>query len=364
MKTGLDLNQLAAEITRQQRSKRDFKAPTAQLEMVPVSNEQPRLRIGSEGMFGMTPLMHDQVGNYLGIPAKYYDRMHEANPGLLATNVNSWMEKKTETRLVRTLDGSARAFLSNRYRCIDNADVAEAVLPVILKGGATLGLRVESSDITDTRLYIKAVSENITAQIAPGRNLRQEKIIVQAGIVISNSEVGLHSFKVEPLIFTLACYNGAIISDAGMRRYHIGRQSEEADNAFEVFTDATRKADDRALMMKMRDVVRAAFDQVRFKQLVGRVQASTNNMIKAAPEKAVDQVVEIFAVQQKHRDGILQHLAAEKDMSQWGLSSAVTAFAQDKSLNYEEATSFERIGGDILTLSDREWAEIAEPVAA
>ena len=33
--------------------------------------------------------------------------------------------------MVRTLDGTVRAFLSNRYRRIDNLDIAEIVLPVI-----------------------------------------------------------------------------------------------------------------------------------------------------------------------------------------------------------------------------------------
>ena len=34
--------------------------------------------------------------------------------------------------MVRTLDGKARAFLSDRYHRIDNEQIAEAVLPVLL----------------------------------------------------------------------------------------------------------------------------------------------------------------------------------------------------------------------------------------
>ena len=43
--------------------------------------------------------------------------------------------------MVRTLGGTARAFLSERYRRIDNYEIAEAVLPII-------------SDIKDARVRV------------------------------------------------------------------------------------------------------------------------------------------------------------------------------------------------------------------
>lgn len=89
--------------------------------------------------FGMGENAHRQIGAYTGIPASYYDKLM-TSPQLLAENVNHWLKDKAvqaqlnpERRMIRTLDGNVRAFLSDRYRRIDNEMVAEAVLPVIGK---------------------------------------------------------------------------------------------------------------------------------------------------------------------------------------------------------------------------------------
>ena len=73
--------------------------------------------------------------------------MLQEEPGLLADNVNRWLHKGEPTqRLLRTIDGRARAFLSNRYRCIDNFEIAQAVLPIIM---GMPGALFESTQITE-----------------------------------------------------------------------------------------------------------------------------------------------------------------------------------------------------------------------
>ena len=71
------------------------------------------------------------MGDYLNIPRKYYDRMLQENIELLAHNVNCWLHREPKQRMIRTIDGRARAFLSNRYRRIDNIDIAKITLPII-----------------------------------------------------------------------------------------------------------------------------------------------------------------------------------------------------------------------------------------
>lgn len=363
MKTAMDLNSLAAEITRQAQSARDFKAPTSELTVIAEEAGKAALQVNGHGKFEMTQLMHDQVGQHLGIPAKYYDRMLAEKPELLAENVNTWMQAKKETRLVRTLDGKSRAFLSNRYRTIDNVHVAEAVLPIFAKRGSELGLRIESCNVTENRLHIKAVSTKLEGvverAIARNANVRTERIVVQSGIVISNSEVGLHSFKIEPLLFILSCLNGAIIPDAGMRRYHVGRHAADATEAFEVYADETRKADDRALLLKMRDVVNAGFDEVRFRQLTEHLTLTTGNKIEGEIASVVEKTVEVYNLPKQFSGGILKHLVNGGELTQWGLSNAVTAFAQDDSIDYEQATELERVGGDLLMVAPEKWEALS-----
>ena len=57
--------------------------------------------------------------------------MRSDAPALLAHNVNHWFKTQPAERMVRTLDGKARAFLSNRYRRLDNFDLLHAVMPVL-----------------------------------------------------------------------------------------------------------------------------------------------------------------------------------------------------------------------------------------
>ena len=109
--------------------------------------------------------------------------------------------------MLRTLDGSARAYLSNRYRRIDNIDIAGVTLPIL---GGLPDIRFESCQITESRMYIKAVNPRLQAEVSPGD-------IVQAGVIISNSEVGLGSVSIQPLIYRLVCSNGMVVNEAAAR---------------------------------------------------------------------------------------------------------------------------------------------------
>jgi hypothetical protein len=372
MKAGRTLTDLAAELERQQATARDFRAPAKQVSMTvtdengvvrkidghdrsPIEKPRVELQVGQLGHFGLQDHAHAQLGGYLKIPATYYDRCLASDPQLLAHNVNTWLARSDEQRLVRTLDGRVRGWLSNRYRVIDNATVAAAVLPILLAKGS--GLRVESCEVTEKKLYIKVVNTRLTADVKKGDP-------VQAGIVISNSEVGCGAFKIEGFVLILVCDNGAILPDAGLRKYHIGRQTEELETAQEVFSDDTRAADDRALMLKMRDVVSASFDEAKFRQTAKLLTVTANNKIERDPVEALDAAIEVLKLGDKHKPGILTELIKGHDLSQWGLSNAITAYAQSKDLDYEQATELERAGGEIITLAKSQWATIATKKAA
>ena len=135
MKNGRSLLELVMELDRQRNAKKDYLLDTRNLVMdcgekdaqITMSNEQTNTNI----ILGVSEIAHNQIGQALGIPSRYYDKMRAENPELLAQNVNSWFRKEPKTRMIRTLDGNARAFLSERYRRIDNYEIAETVLPII-----------------------------------------------------------------------------------------------------------------------------------------------------------------------------------------------------------------------------------------
>ncbi len=357
MKTGKTLQELAAELQRQQESKHDFIADTRQLRIVTTASSRSTLSIAREGDVGGNPLdftvtdhAHKQLANKLGVPTKYYERMRSDLPWLLDANINGWFDNKPERRMVRTLDGKARAFLSDRYRRIDNFDVAEVVLPTLQE---IPDCEIVSSELTETRMYLKALTPRLRANVTVGDE-------VQAGLVISNSEVGAGAVKIEPLIYRLWCNNGMIIADRAMRKFHVGRQIEDGgEDAFEIFATETIEADNKAFMLKVRDVVRAAFNEIDFQRAVNKLTESTQNKISGDPVKVVEALQVRVSLNDTERGSVLTHLIQGGDLSQYGLINAVTRASQDVT-DYDRATEMERIGGNILVLERTQWQEIAE----
>ena len=142
MKAGLTLEQLGQELVCQSEVKRDYLVSSDKMTMETYGG-LPVLRVlDSAGEDCMEPLelnstAHRQMSGYLRIPANYYERMLKEYPELLAHNVNSWLSRTQEVKLLRTLDGTARAILSNRYWCVDNLQLLQAAVPVI---GNMLGM--------------------------------------------------------------------------------------------------------------------------------------------------------------------------------------------------------------------------------
>ena len=112
MKTGRTLNEIAAELTRQAETKRDYVADTRALTARPVG--RGIVLDGINGGLEIQPVAHAQLADTLGIPKVYYDRLLSASPDLLANNVNHWLHAEPSRKLVRTLDGTMRAFLRAR----------------------------------------------------------------------------------------------------------------------------------------------------------------------------------------------------------------------------------------------------------
>jgi len=312
MKTGKSLTELAMELERQSSAKTDYIANTSALEMTP--NGELTIESDSHQEFPITAHAHTQIAARLDIPAKYYNRMLNEAPELLAANVNEWFHSKPERRMVRTLDGSMRAFLSDRYRRLDNFDLAEAVLPILAEMGE--GIKIVSTELTESRMYIKVINERLELEV-------NKDDVVQAGIVISNSEVGLGALKVEPLIYRLVCTNGMIAQDYSKRRYHVGRNAEEGE-AYELFRYETLKADDHAFFLKVQDTVRAAVDVAKFSMIVDQMRSATEQQIEGNPVAAVEVLSEKFGYSTVEKSGILTHLMQGGDLSAYGLLNAIT----------------------------------------
>lgn len=365
MKIGKTLSQLAAEIERQAETKKDLIASTTNMVMQAhegaLQDRGVRVEIGKSTHFGVNALAHDQIGLHTGIPAKYYDKMLAEEPALLATNVNKWFAKYPAPRLIRTLDGKVRAFLSDSYRPLENQDLAEAVLPILLD----MKLDIMSCEITERRLYIKAVDERLKRDVPSGRKMGDGSHCFfdtcSPAIIISNSEVGSGALSVDSGIFTKVCTNMAMIADGGMKRRHVGSRNAITDGEAvrHLLSDATKRATDKAIWMQVRDVVRGAFDEARFGANTDKLAGLAADKIEGDVVRVVEFGAKQFGFTEGEGKSVLKHLIEGGDLTRYGLFNAVTRTAQDIE-SYDRATEFEAMGGKIIELPRNDWARMAK----
>ncbi len=345
MKQGKTLLELGQELERQRRIRKDFIADTRSLMMTTDEDGSSRLDLDlgdKNETFKVNELAHQQIANRLQIPLRYYQKMRTEYPTLLDDNVNSWLSQNAERRMVRVLDGKVRAFLSDRYRRLDNLELAtKSVLPTLQGMGKNID--IVSCDVTETHMYIKVINKKLKAEVAVGD-------VMQAGMVISNSEVGLGSLKVEPLVYRLVCKNGLIVKDFAQKRYHVGKQIEgEEDSAYEIYSDETLQADDEAFFLKVQDTVRCAVDEARFMLTVNKLKEAKNEFTGQDPVHTVEVLADKYILNQNERGSVLRHFIIGADNSKYGLIQAVTRASQDIE-DYGRATELERLGGELLAV--------------
>jgi hypothetical protein len=351
MKTGRTLMSLAQELTRQLATKKDLVVPSALLSHATSAGATQLTVEQAAGLsqFGVTPLARRQLAEKLAIPYAYFERMREQQPQLLDSNVNTWLQSEPDRRMLRTLDGNVRAVLSDRYRRLDNYDLAESVLPILQQLPEVI---FESVELTETKMYVKCITPRLTFEVAPGD-------VVQAGVAISNSEVGQGTLSVQPLLFRLLCRNGLIAADRSLRKTHVGRSLTTEDEGVVVYQDDTLKADDKAFFLKVRDVVQAAVSEATFRQTAQKLQRTLGIRLTGDPVKTVEVLAQRYTLNDDERTGVLRHLIEDGRLSGYGLVNAVTHYSQTV-VDYDRATEFEALGGRLIELTAQEWKGLAE----
>ena len=352
MNNGISLIALAEQIEASRALKHDMIVPANRVRVESQSDGVVALDVPGQGTFPILPIAHGQLAEYADIPRRYYDRMRAHDPELLANNVNRWLQdKRNDKRMIRTLGGDTRAWLSNRYARVENEEIAEVVLPILQE---IPGIRIVSTQLTDRRMYLQAVTEEGCRVV---RGSRRVGDIVQRGVAISNSEVGLGSVQVAPLCFYLACLNGAIASDNRLRAYHVGRASEDTAA---LLADDTRAAEDKAILLKVRDYVKAALDQTSFDARIERMSALTEKRLEGDPSAAIEVLSKKVGATESEKTGILRSLIEGGDLSAWGFVNAVTV--QAHAADYDRSVELEQAGGTLLELSAKEWREVLTAV--
>lgn len=357
---GRSLSDLAKELERIQASAKDYVVPVQKMEMNP--DGQIEFTNGSDHAFKLNSWSAGQVASYTDIPKSYFDRLRGERPDLLSLNVNHGLEKisretaaKPESRMIRTLDGQVRAFLSSRYRRLDGYDLLNETLPIMLDHG----FRPLESELTEKRVYVKAVTDRIQADVKPGDT-------VQFGLLISSSDVGAGSLRVEPFLNRLVCANGMVAAHT-IRKFHIGKDQASREIE-ELLSDETKEMEDAAFWAMCRDVVKNSMRPDIFKEQVDRLRVAAGEEIKNFDlPRVVELTMKAVKVDgEKTHNNILAALASGNQgagLTRWGLINAFTAAAKDPGLDYDSTVELERAGGAILNLEGSQWKAISASTA-
>lgn len=398
MKAGIGIGELVKELQDQAKMQKDFMAPSDKMAfaMAPVTEaaevetpepvdvsalsellskidmkkteqamadaiEKPHLVIPEQGVYLPNAICHGQFANKLKIPKAYYDRMLEHRPELLTRNVNEWLhftegEEQPANRMVRTLGRTARALLSDKYRRIDHLPLMQSVVEQLEDLGVTTD-DIVSCDVTDSRLYLKVLTPKLEGEVNVGD-------VVQAGLVVSNSEVGQGSVAVNPLIYRLSCKNGMVMEDRSMRRRHVGsRHTSEDDESWRLYSDETLKKDDDALFAKVNDLVKGALTEEVFATHLSKLKAADGQKVEAKKPDVVEVLSKKFSLSEAEQSSVLDNFIESGNFSRWSLSNAVTLASQTVE-SYDRATELERVGGRIIEMPESAWASIARAQAA
>jgi len=323
-------------------------------------------RDGNVHEYNITNWTHGQLANYTGIPYSYYNKVMGTSTKLLAENVNHWFaQNKDDVRMVR-LDGDyMRAFVSDRFKRIDNYDVASIAVAEAKQVTETIKFR--QAWITDKMMNLELIDPTQIIYIDPDKQAQFEQHepsenyfykpgedIYMAGISITNSEVGYKAFEAQTYLYRLSCSNG-LVMPYSVRRVHLGGRTDEGD-----WSRKTRELDISLTESQIRDIVRKAFDKNSIDKAIDELRKAKNEKIPH-PQVFVDITAKEFAFTDAEKDNIWSNLSVEGDLSKYGFIQAITRTAQmhlGKAEN-ERKYEMEKIAGTLVA-GDKVWGYLID----
>ena len=347
----------------------DYQANTAGMEFRSGNGDFPA-QVFLEGQGGeptrsleVNDVCFDGIAKAADIDVRTARRFAGSYPQEFDGLVNAIWQREPKNRLVRTFMenehvGTARAFLSDRFKTFDNLDLLESAIPELME--SENDWQVVNAAVTDKRLMARFKSGTIVGEGARVGDL------MALGLLISNSETGHGSIQVAQINWTLACENG-MQTENKVRTPHLTSSRGDAD-VWSVLSAEAKRADNEALALKLRDLVRNFASRESFEEILAGMRAAADDVIEGvAVEKSVDKLGAILGVPQKRRSMILEGLIetrgqagyAGQPVSRATMMNAVTAVANRPDVSLDDVDDWQRLGGRVLNMSRADWNAVS-----
>ena len=363
------LTQLMQQVQDQAARKADFLTPTSDLQKVTnAETREPELIIEAKGgeptrHLKMNSVAFQQLAAHCDIEARTARRLQTHYPFEFDNLINAHFDQEPKRKMLRTFldtdetNGTARALLSDRFKTYDNNDMLQTVLPPIMENESQL--QVVQANISDSKLYMRFKS---LVHTGAGANVSD---IMANGVGFSNSETGQGSVTAYQLFWTLACLNG-MQTENKTRSSHITSARDSDD--WGLLSGEAQAADNRALNLKLRDLVSAYSSREMFDQVLDQMKAAAADTIEGEYSVAdtVQNLGTVMRLTKKETSNVLDGLMStigqagyenHRPLSRATFINAVTA-AGNK-CDIDQTDDYQRLGGRLLNMPARDWNRIA-----
>lgn len=355
-----DLGQLVELLKDEHTRKHDFIAPATSLRsengVLVVRGTDVELTndgvVSYDGRYALNSVAVEGLSAKLDIPLGYLRRMQTNRVDMFDDNINGWLrgtDKLVDSPdgiryqpatpdprrfMVRTLrgqgDGVVRAFLSDRYKIVDNLDVLMSTLDGIREAG--VNVRIDGCDLTERNMWVRVVCEEIGAYAGdlvenyrspfggrPGRDLP----LVWAGFELSNSEVGSGQFAITPRIVFQVCTNGQTVTRDAVGTRHLGAKMDDgvirwSNETLQANLDLIRKQTGDAV----KTFLNIEYVEKKLAEIRGRADVEVN------PSTVVETVAKSLKYTEAQQANILDHFIRGGIVTAGGVMQAVTSAAQ------------------------------------
>ncbi len=361
----MPLEALLNEVLRQSTEKRDYIANTeSQVRLVFDGSKlfMELLKPGAELLERLTisENAHHQMSTRLGIPWKFYERLLNEYPDMVAHNVNELFKREPELRMFRVLDGEVRAFLSDRYLRLDNEEVLTNTLPAIIKGPHPAQLLSTNVNPNSMNVKVLFTGDELAHEVAKANGSPR---VIRPGFRLSNSETGAGAFKIEAFFYDSYCTNGCVYGVENLfnlKRSHLGCRLDGNSNLL-LTSDRTRELENQAILSRITDAVTTLTDVDNARAMANKLRAAATTPQVTNPVAAVELLASSYQLRDKEKHSILETFLRDRDYTQFGLSSALTEAANNESIvTYARACELETLGGKVLDINPGTWKRFAE----
>lgn len=288
-----------------------------------------------------------QLATRAGVPGAYIGELAQGavwQRKLAAGILNQHYHEGTPQAryLVRSVDGTARGIMSDKYKRLDNRPIVEALATIATEIGA---VPVDGT-FSDVRVALKIVLPRV--YVAGGD-------VMAFGLEWGNSDFGAAKNTLRAFFLRLECLNGAT-SENALAQVHLGRaMSEDIE-----LSRQTIELDTKATISAMRDVVRSLLLPEKIEERIAVVnraaeQGATTQALRAMLGKRANKGEAQRIVDAFESNDVVN---LPKGDTMWRASNAVSWIAGQKDVDADRRLALERIAGEFIT--QRRDVEVAD----